>query len=289
MKFITIKNNRTIFFAACFSILCASICTALPDLTLDSSKILFSDLNPETNQRITIMIEVSNNGNDYGSQVNPTSVSEFTEHEPNDSYPVHGSVWLGQYFVAAETFYLGKVSLLISNQGDTTDEAILQIRNDDPNSLYPKPVDGASNLLGTSHTTCTESNAVWQDFTFDIPIEITQGETYWLCMGSTSSVINRYRWWLGENTNPDMIAMSINQGNSWYDVDATNNGQETLAGFYEVFKTYETVISLYDGDPQNNGRLINIASILKPVNSNESSTILSSWTPDTAGEHTLYI
>jgi len=166
----------------------------------------------------------------------PTSASELDVSVPNNNYTrdLWGSLWWGQSFkISALKNTLEKVSVSLgANYNSPTGDVTMNIY------LASSNVPTGSSL---GSKTITPTASAWNDFTFDTPIPVGPGLTYFFTVEASTGTdtSNRYR-----TQNDNTTGYSDGQGAS-----STNSGSSwtTDAGLDMTFKTY-TSSDLVAGD-----------------------------------------
>jgi len=166
----------------------------------------------------------------------PTSASELDVSVPNNNYTreLWGSLWWGQSFkISALKNTLEKVSVSLgANYNSPTGDVTMNIY------LASSNVPTGSSL---GSKTITPTASAWNDFTFDTPIPVGPGLTYFFTVEASTGTdtSNRYR-----TQNDNTTGYSDGQGAS-----STNSGSSwtTGAGLAMTFKTY-TSSDLVAGD-----------------------------------------
>ncbi|MDD5687706.1 MAG: Ig-like domain-containing protein [Elusimicrobia bacterium] len=256
---------------------------ALPDLTI--SDITFNDNTPSNNQVLTISATVRNIDQNYSNQVVLTpATSSYQAWTSSGTTALSSSVWYANCFVLPYNMYLGKAEIIIRNlTGITTNYINVTIRQNNVyfGALVPSgalvPVVGTSNPLNNPTT-----YQHWQEFVFDSPPYLSASTTYWLCIESTSTV--SYGIGLKSGVAIDKVGGSIDMGLSWASTTSVSGINEI---YYKLYQCTQTIVSFYDGNPTGGGIFISSNVFEKPLLSEESVVVSTTWTA-TAGSHNIY-
>jgi thermitase len=238
-----------------------------PDLTLLSSDISFSNLNPTAGDIVTIYTTIHNQGGSY--------FNNFAGYEKDGDTNIilDQSEWIAQKFIPSANLNLSKVSLFIYDSG-TDDKTTIEIRKDDGG----KPGTGSNNLLVAKTLNSAFTSYAWQDFAFDNPPSLSGGVTYWICLSNNSLGTNGYIWMLNQQAGGE-LAVSFDQGASW----------TPGYSYYAYFRTFtnSTAVNFYDGDPDSGGILIDTDSF-SPIPYFKTKTASVEWTA-VSGTHDIYV
>lgn len=253
-----------------------------PDLTLTgTSDITFSKNYPDVDDIITITATIHNNGASY-DDIDTTPFAEVTS-TGSSGYRVYVTQWMAQSFTATSDCYLAKVSVeAVDYATDVTDPAqYFKVSIQSNDSGQPSGTD----LSSVENHDFSSSSWEWHDFVFSIPAQLASGTKYWIVASSTAPFENRYLWRYEGTTD------TYTGGEAKYSSDGVNWSaiptNEDLC--FRTYKyTYNTVISFYDGDPDNGGTQIAADQILPPIAFSSSDTAEVDWTAS-AGYREIYV
>lgn len=251
-------------------------CYALADLSISNSDIVFTPVAPEPGEPVTISAIVRNSGNDYF--ITPSfSRHNVSDGQGSDFVSVYNSVSPGQYFVASSNLYLGKVSLFLRNAGDISDAITVEIRRNKGLGLGPSNI--ASDSIATRTIVSTFTAFGWQDFTFATAPFLSSGATYWICVSNPlTNKDEAYQWWMDTGTALNMVRASPDQGTNWGILSGGN-----YTAYYQAYRTTDTIVECYNGDPYDGGQLVGISTLHTPLPQGGSYTAaFSTTTPSNA-------
>ncbi len=275
---------------------------ALPDLTLSPSDIQFSLSSPEVNENVTITVTIRNEGDAYHDQVVSTPIAFHDDSNQAggavDGVLVHASdtqpLWMAQRFLSTAAVNIGKVSLFLTDMGNS-DEIRLDVRKTLASSP-PLPSPSDADLLAritvdsafSSDSTSIKNNYGWQDFVPAAPIALSANATYWLSMGNFStSSSHGYAIWRDTVTSEAEVAFSRNFGLSWSTITAAP--VYNRVAYHRVYRPQDTVVRLYQGDPDAGGTLISVSTISLPLTANGTATVSTDWSVAAAGAYDIYV
>jgi hypothetical protein len=253
---------------------------ALPDLTIQSSDISFSDSNAESGVSFQIQAVVRNTGSAYHNQVvSEPVIYQSTAGAILSTSPVRSALWYGQRLTPNSTFHLARVDIPIYDTGDPNDIARVQIRRETGGS----PSNSSSDVLstGTVNTAIVDpSEPIYERFDLDAPVSLASGTTYWLPLESDASSDNGYDIWYTTFAGTSELKTSTNRGSTW------NSPTPASRTFFKLYRPQDTVVKFYLGDPGNNV-VLGVSTISLSVPAGGSTTVSIS-TALAAGTYDIY-
>jgi hypothetical protein len=270
---------------------------ALPDLTLQSSDIQFSMTSPEVTEVITISATIRNTGTAYHDQVVLEPVKKHDIFQGTDQQGSQVSAdnslpqWWGNKYLSTQTFYIGKASFRVRDIG-ADDEVVLEIRNTHPTANPPIPATGSSELIEKVivNSTNTTTPYEWQDFILNTPVQLTANATYWFCIENFNTTgSDGYGVWRDSGTASNEVVVSQNVGTGWIDRSSGSNSIGRRILFHRIYRPQDTIVRVFQGDPDAGGSLLSISTISLPIAANGSTVVSTTWSATTAGPYDIFI
>ncbi|OGS10836.1 MAG: hypothetical protein A2386_03360 [Elusimicrobia bacterium RIFOXYB1_FULL_48_9] len=252
--------------------LIAPVYAASPDLSVSGTDITFSNNTPEPSENISISAVIKNNGGLYSYEI-PFGKHDYMVGVSSDYTSVCSTISWGQYFIPAENMYLGKVSLLINNIGETSDAMGVEIRRTEASSFIRPSLQSYDKLAYTA-VVSTFTSFGWQDFEFDTAAYLVSGTTYWICAYNLSDKANGYQLWLDSGTTLDCLAGSTDLGSTWSSIAAIPGKWNV---FFKAFKSTSTFVGFYAGNPDSGGLLIGSTVYQTPIPAGSSRSETFQW------------
>jgi len=244
---------------------------ALPELTISS--LFFSKDYPKSNEVFTISATVHNSGSGYSGRI-------FIEHTDPLSHFIYLSTgtWGAQSFQYEEDVNLTGVSLCIKDIG--SDDSLTVVIETDGSTHVPS----GTLVVETASATVNGADDAWYwvDFMFSSEVRLSANTTYWIVAENfTDSGLNEYSviTTTANRYANGITAFSSNKGKTWTEYPEYDF-------FFKAYRSTQTVVNFYDGDPDFGCILIGTDEISPVPASGDITASISTST--SAGYHNIY-
>ncbi|MDI6916392.1 MAG: CARDB domain-containing protein [Thermoplasmatales archaeon] len=278
---------------------------SLPDLTLTSEDISFSNSNPNVDETITINATVHNAGENINQTFSDGFEDDIIGANPSKWEVVPGSS--GDAIIVDNPIHTGNRSCSINDDilickemnGNITGFTVWIRANQTDELSEVRTGHHVGGSSGVRIRFGTDGNIGYFNGTTLYTISTYSTDTWYKILVIQNVEEKMYSLWINDTLIATNIAFFNSSANTYnfFTCDAGIWENHVPYGIYgtfyvdDILVSYQpesVIVNFYDGDPTVSGTLIGI-SILPPIPASNSEVASINWTPTTAGNHTIYV